>query len=334
MFGWFIWAFIFLILLGNERSGLTGSCSWRNNYYTGIFSGRNRKNQNDFEIRKQLRKRALSREPEIVVVKPDDHIGQPDHQLESLIREGKLDEAREYRVAMEKIAEEMENDESLRKYAIYGARISKRHKELQRVKTRKKYRAFADPPWAKDTGSKVDVVGQRNVPEADTIKAAGVISTLNAASTGRDAVPPLWGARKKAAAAKSRPSRGMPDSIPRLREGLKQSIPKDTDQLTPIGRPLPGKSVEAEKPVVEPVRHIKPPEPPRPVSKPSPVSPMIPKDFTPPPAGPVQLGGSDGYKAGPVESEKIKDSKQVTKKKKSHADKKIDPEEFTDLISF
>jgi hypothetical protein len=334
MFGWFIWVFIFLILLGNERSGFVDSCSWRNNYYNGIFTGRNRKNQTDFEIRRQLRKQALSREPEIIVVKPDDHIGQPDHHLESLIREGKLDEAREYRVEMEKIAEEMENDESLRKYAIYGARISKRHKELQRVKTRKKYRAFADPPWAKDTGSKAEFVGQRSVPGTDTIKAAGVISTVSTSSTSRDAVPPLWGARKKAAAAVSGPSRGMHGSIPRLREGLRQSIPKDTDQLTPIGRPLPGKKVEAEKPVVEPVRHIKPPEPPRPVSKSEPVPPVIPEDFTLPLAGPVQLGGSDRYKAGPLKSEKVKDSKQGDKKKKSPADKKIDPDEFNDLISF
>jgi len=50
MFGWFIWIFIFLILLGNERTGIADSWSWRNNYYSGIFTGRAQKNKTDLDV--------------------------------------------------------------------------------------------------------------------------------------------------------------------------------------------------------------------------------------------------------------------------------------------
>jgi len=333
MFGWFIWIFIFLILLGNERTGIADSWSWRNNYYSGIFTGRAQKNKTDFEIRTNYRMNSLQRVPEIVVVKPGDHIGQPDHHIEKLIRDGKLDEAREYRIEMEKIAEEMENDESLRKYAIYGARIAKRHKELQRMDTRKKYRAFADPPWAAGARSSTDA-GDK------TIKAAGVISTVSASADGKNVKPPLWGAKSKPVSSGSKPSSDSPITIPRLKKPLKQPIPKDTDQLTPIGRPVPRytKDDEVEKTVAEPVRHIKPttrpepPEPPKPIE--TPPIPDIPDDFTPPPAGPVQLGGPDGYKSGPVKSSKgtIKDPE--SKDKTPPEDDKLDPDDFNELISF
>jgi hypothetical protein len=73
---------------------------------------------------------------DVVTVHASDDIENPDRGLEALIADEKFNEARQYRRDMEKIADDMNDDGCLRKYAIYGARIAKAEKEYRERLTR------------------------------------------------------------------------------------------------------------------------------------------------------------------------------------------------------
>jgi len=85
----------------------------------------------DWEIRQQYKK---SQTEEVITVSATDKIDNPDPELDKLIALNNFNAARKYRSEMEKIAVELSDDDCMRKYAIYGARISKAEKEFKERK--------------------------------------------------------------------------------------------------------------------------------------------------------------------------------------------------------
>ena len=57
-------------------------------------------------------------------------VDRPDTHLDALIAAGSIDEARKYRISMEKMSREMMDEHSLRNYRIYEEVIEDRQKEL------------------------------------------------------------------------------------------------------------------------------------------------------------------------------------------------------------
>ncbi len=190
MFWWLIWTFIFLILIGNDTRHW-GSVWGGDGYFIGMPGRHRTPRKTDFEIRSETRRN--NPVPEVVCVTADDYIENPDLQLEELIAQGDLDKAREYRHEMELIAEEMDDDESLRKYAIYGARIARRQKETDRDETVRRYHADVEHPFAERSDFPTS--------QPETIDAVETIDHVPAAVGGKDVVPPLWKAKLKAAPA-------------------------------------------------------------------------------------------------------------------------------------
>jgi len=230
MFWWLIWTFIFLILVGND-SRHWGSVWGGDAYFLGMPGRHRAPRKTDFEIRSETRRN--NPVPEVVCVTADDYIENPDLQLEELIVQGDLDKAREYRHDMERIAEEMDDDESLRKYAVYGARIARRQKETDRDETMRRYHADVEHPFAERSDFPTS--------QPETIGAAETIDHVPAAVGGKDTVPPLWKPKHKAAP----PAKPVPAAAISL------------DAVIPLAPPKP---IEPPRPVV-----IAPPPPPGPV---------------------------------------------------------------------
>jgi len=268
MFWWLIWVFVFLILMANERHSWGGifsddTTSWGNRSSSVV-----RRIKDDWELKRQYKKNLI---PEVVVVKADDAIEEPDFRLDKLIREGRLDEARKHRLEMDQISEENNDDAGMRKYAIYGARISRRKKELEIKNKRKVYRA--------EQAKKREI----SVNAIDTKDTGGEFHKTGVRAKDKSILPPLWGMKKKPVVGKS------------LEEEPHVDIPEPVIE-----------KAETEKPVMPPV----------------------PEGFTPPPPGPVELGKLDGYKTGPVKPTEVEEPG-----KHPGEDEKIDPEDYTDLIS-
>jgi hypothetical protein len=181
-FFWLIVLLVFLFLAGTERR-MWGSI-WMDDWQYSNW-GWNRpiaRWKTDLEIRMEHRR---SHEPEVIVVSADDHIESPDIHLETLIEKGRLTEARKYRRDMEKIAEEMNDDDSLQKYAIYGARIAKRQRELDERKAREEREELKKRDWL---GFEVKEPASSGTPTG--IAAAAAIESASEAP--RTGAPPLW----------------------------------------------------------------------------------------------------------------------------------------------
>ena len=285
-FGWLIWALVFLILVGSD-SRLWGSI-WTGPGYTRLGrSGRlGRSAMDDFELRKLYSKSA---EPDMVVVTADDFIENPDQRLEDLISEGKFDEAWRYRGEMEKIAEEMDDDEALRKYAIYGARISGRQKELVREKAVERARTSRAHP--------VERKERPTVRPREVLEVRETIEHVPSPVGGPAILPPLW-----KAGAKVEPTEVRRIEIATGPAGI-ASVESAAGKITTEKPP------ELAVPVAEPV---------------------IPKDFTPPPPGPVQLGVSGSLTAEPPKPDHAgeEEGEDVEEEKIE-----INPDDYTDLIS-
>lgn len=102
-----------------------GDDSWA---YNWGWSNHHREPQPaDEEIRAKYREPT----PEVVTVSADDLIENPDPHMEQLLRESRVREATKYRDDMARIAEEMDDEEAQKRYAIYGARLSLIRKALQ-----------------------------------------------------------------------------------------------------------------------------------------------------------------------------------------------------------
>jgi hypothetical protein len=142
----------------------------------------------------------------------------------------------------------------------------------------------------------------------------GIVITENVSSSS---APPLWKVKKS-----TTPKPDSKDFIP------PKSIMKKPDK--PVEKIL-----EPSKPVYEKPEPI--------FQKPEPVT--IPKDFTPPPSGPVTLGtagSASGYTAGPVDLDAKLAKKVIEKEKgkastedevKKESEEKINPDDYGDLIS-
>jgi hypothetical protein len=274
MFWWLIWVLIFIILIANERHSWTDVFTDGSPYPTSD-RWRRRDSAGGWDLTRKLQQPKLA--PEVVVVTADDFIADPDYRMEKLIKEGRLDEARKYRLDMEKISEGAGDDLGMRKYAIYGARISRRQKEINAEKAKKAY--YADRPGPGE-------------PHKEEVPAA------------TPGVPPIWRPKSKA----------VPGTI-------EARLEKIEPKIVPVNVEKP----EPPKPAIpasEPVKMTQPqPEPPKP---------LIPEGFTPPPPGPVKLGPVGGYQPGKSEPDKSDEGG-----KEIHEDtKKINPDDYNDLISF
>jgi hypothetical protein len=332
-FMWLIWMLVFVILLGSERhywGGLWGD-SWGESWGDGnLFSGRrgidHLSRKTDFEIRIEARKHT---QPDVVMVSADDYIDKPDPDLERLISEGKIKEAREHRAAMEKIAEEMDDDAGLKKYAIYGARIARKGKAVAMQERKIMLESPMEIPTATD----------HKHPSAMEFgeKAASDVAGIAAASTeSHPTAPPLWKTKHSTAPAPESKDFTPPKPVMKKPDKPAAIIPEPVIPM--YEKPIP----VIQKP--EPVKQVY--EKPKPLfEKPEPVT--IPKDFTPPPSGPVTLGttgGSSGYAAGPVDLDaklakkekdalEAKDKEKEKDKEKKEAEEKINPDDYGDLIS-
>lgn len=185
-FGWLIWLLIFLIFLGSDDR-LWGSVWPGWGYRTGgTRAGRLARRLDDMSLRMHYRRKT---EPDVVVVGANDYITKPDPHMENLIDEGKIDEAWEYRSEMERIAEEMDDDEGLRKYAIYGARISARQKEMAKQKS------FMSPKTVPPLEPRVPLDGLSRLDDG-IIHVKDATSEVKASTSPINVAPPLWSARK------------------------------------------------------------------------------------------------------------------------------------------
>jgi len=317
-FGWLIWLLFIIILIGSERSHLSELWGWD-------FGYRSRRN---YRIRhpaktafEQRLERAKAGESDVVVVSRDEHIANPDPDLETLIKEDKLDEAMKHRDAIAKIAEEMDDDDSMRKYAVYGARIAHAKKQVSWEKRRQLIKKY-EPVF----------ISEKPEPASDPIEIE-----LHDKPPEKKSSPPIWRLRK------SKPAPAKASSAP------EHAMHVDKDDMSikkhakpPLWGKKTGKQVpEPVKP--EPVKTEKvvtPPAPPQPPLKktPSPGPPevKVPETFTPPPVGPVKLApsGTTGYKSGPLRSDEFMKSKTTpADSDKPDAKKSDDDDEYTNLIS-
>jgi len=185
-FGWLIWLLIFIFFLGSDNR-LWGSVWPGWGYRTGGGVGRlSQRRLDDMSLRMHYRKKT---QPDVVVVSASDYIAKPDPHIEDLIELGKIDEAWEYRSEMENIAEEMDDEDGLRKYAIYGARISARQKELAKQK------AFIQPKVMPAPEPRLQSTFLS--PEAnEVIHVKDTTADVKATTSPINIAPPLWTAKK------------------------------------------------------------------------------------------------------------------------------------------
>ncbi len=358
-FWWLILTLIFVFLVGNDR--IHWGDVWGGN--SGYFFGGARKSysrrKTGFELRMESRKH--SRE-DVVVMTADDHIPKPDFELEKLISDGRIDEAREYRAELEKIADEMSDDDSLRKYAIYGARIARKAREIKLGEQKKRFSERME------ISKKIDITPLQSDIPAPTA-AVGIIGTTRVPIKDKNVPPPLW-------KVKSKPKSPVEPKLPRPeKKQIEPPVVKKIETAKSEPPEKPKERIEFYKPKAPPVEkpkfvrpaaeykpvpsHIKPeppPKPPEPVKAaplskppkpptiPKPPEPFeLPKDFKPPPSGPVTLGtpgstilsgSSGGYTSGPVDLDaRLKGKEKEKEKAGKEFEEKIDPDDFSDLIS-
>ena len=184
MFWWLIWMLVFVFLAGSDARDWSSVWTGRRGRRLSTAWGRHLgREQADYDLHQELLHNSI---PDVVVVGADDPIDEPDIYIDKLIEHGELDRAREYRIEMERMAEQQNNDELMRKYAIYGARIARRQKELSQEERKKQYYAQSDAKPAK----KEPVVVPINVittPEMATVENDPFITP--------PAKPPLWSAK-------------------------------------------------------------------------------------------------------------------------------------------
>jgi len=189
MFWWLIWAFIFIFVVGSDSRHWGSMWSGHEGRIAGMWKRRLNRSQTDYELRQHYRKVS---ETDVVIVRADDKIDYPDKYLERLIDSGQIDEAREYRLDMERMAEKMDDDNSRRKYAIYGARISQKRKQMKVETKKKQYYRKPDPTPAKKA---MDVI-----PATPSIT-TGPIDPFGKTKTK----PPLWSKKFKQPEVKPEP---------------------------------------------------------------------------------------------------------------------------------
>lgn len=346
---------VFAILFGNDRSHWGDVWGGSGDY---LFGGHRRdystRKKTDFELRLEARKHS---EEQVVMVSADDYIAKPDFELDRMIADSRIDEAREYRAQMEDIADEMEDDKGLRKYAIYGARIARKAKEIAQEKRKKMLEAPMQLPGeSKDSGFLTPVAG--------TSSTAGVVGTTRTPSIISSTAPPLWKVKKstdpttESKALKPERREFIPPKPPA--DKVKKTEPEKVEQVKKLEEKKPKKRLDYYKPSApskDKPKFIRPqpaPEPEKPVIKPEhaiipepplkPTEPVtLPKDFTPPPSGPVTLGtpgptkmgeGREGYTSGPVDLDaKLKKKEEELEKSRKKVKEKIDPDDYGDLIS-
>ncbi|MCX6646598.1 MAG: hypothetical protein NTY09_09595 [bacterium] len=321
-FTWLISMLIFVILMGSERShwgGLWGGDPWcDDDLFTGRAGVDRIRHKTDFEIRLEARKYV---QPDVVMVSADDYIDKPDPDLERMISEGKIKEAREYRAGMEKIAEEMDDDAGMKKYAIYGAKIARKAKAVAVEERKKMLESPMEIPMASEqkpsSAMEIEKIAVSSVP--------GIAITENVSSSS---APPLWKVKKS-----TTQELQSKDFVP------PKPFMKKPEVVNPPIMKMPDKPIEK---IPEPSKPVY--EKPEPIfQKPEPVT--IPKDFTPSPSGPVALGatgGASGYTSGPVDldaklAEKVieKEKEKAVKEEeaKKEPEEKINPDDYGDLIS-
>lgn len=342
---WFVIVILFFIFfVGNDRHHWADVWGGNRDY---IFGGQRRscsRRKTGFELKLESRKH--SRE-DVVVMTADDHIPKPDFVLEKMIADGRIDEAREYRAEMEKIADEMDDDGSLRKYAIYGARIARKAKEIKLAEQKKRFSERME------ISSKIDITPlQSDKPE--TTAALGIIGTTRVPIEDKSVSPPLWKVRSKPESPLE-PKLPLPEKkridppvvkkieikAPELPEKPKERIEFYIPSAPPVEKPKFIRSAAGSKPAISHLKPKPPPKPPTILKPPEPVE--LPKDFKPPPSGPVTLGtsgptilsgSSGGYTSGPVDLDaKLKGKEEEQEKARKEFEKKIDPDDFSDLIS-
>ncbi|MCK4719358.1 hypothetical protein KAU08_01790 [bacterium] len=358
-FWWLILTLIFVLLVGNDRVHWADVWGGDSDYIFGGTRKSYSRRKTGFQLRMESRKHS---QEEVVVMTAGDHIPKPDFELEKLISDGRIDEAREYRAELENIADEMSDDDSLRKYAIYGARIARKAKEIKLTKQKKRFSERME------ISKKSDIAPFQSDKPGPTA-AAGIIGTTRVPIKDKKVPPPLWKVRDKP---QSPPEPKLPRPEKKLIEPpefKKIEIAKSEPPVKPKERiefykpkaptvekpkfirpaaeskPVPShiKSEPAPKPP-EPVKAAplsKPPKPPTILKPPEP--PELPKDFKPPPSGPVTLGtpgptilsgSAGGYTSGPVDLDaKLKGKEKEEEKAGKEFEEKIDPDDFSDLIS-
>lgn len=357
---WFVIVILFFIFfVGNDRVHWVDVWGGNSDYIFGSARKSYSRRKTGFELRMESRKH--SRE-DVVVMTADDHIPKPDFELEKLISDGRIDEAREYRTELEKIADEMSDDDSLRKYAIYGARIARKAREIKLSEQKKRFSERME------ISKRADITPFQSV-KPELTAAAGIIGTTRVPVKDKSVPPPLW-------KVKSKPQSPVEPKLPRPEKKLieppefkKIEIAKSEPPLKPkeriefykpkaptVEKPKFIRPAAESKPVpshIKPEPPPKPPEPakaaplskpPKPPTIPKPPEPFeLPKDFKPPPSGPVTLGtpgptilsGSSGrYTSGPVDLDaRLKGKEKEEGKAKKEFEEKIDPDDFSDLIS-
>jgi len=298
-FGWLIWLLIFLFLLASDSRMWSNVWTGRGYQRIGRGGRLGDRRMDDFELRAEFRRTS---EPDVVVVSAEDHIANPDTYLESMIARGELDRAREYRLEMEKMADELDDDESLRKYAVYGARISRRQKELagEKAAGRERWRLQAEL-GGDCSPARPQAVSAASAPE--TISIADRIDKAPTPVISMGVAPPLWTVRKDAAQAEARAVERLPAAA-----AIGGAAPIEAAKVESIQPPPPAP---------------RPPEPPAPSIKP----PRIPADFIPPPPGPTKLGE-------PARAKDVSEAKKPKPEaKKKEQEISVDPDDYTDLIS-
>jgi len=295
MFWWIIWALIFIFLIGSDTRDWASTWTGGQGRISGIWGRHQGRRKTDMEIRSEFRQAS---EHEVVVVNAGDFIQYPDQYLENLIKSGQLDQARKYRSEMERMAEGQDDDESLRKYAIYGARISKRQKEITAGERMTKFR--------KKPKRKPPVVIPV-IPIETSALSSEPIDPFGKQPTK----PPLWSKKGKKSVEKE-------ETVSHL--DTRENTAEPAVPHAPVKPPEPPKAPVMPEPV-------KIPEPPAPK--------LDLPDFSAMPPGPIELGTTSDYIPGPVKFEPEKEAKEKAEEVeegKPVDDDSIDPDEYGDLI--
>ena len=357
--------------------GRTRGSLWGGGWGTGWGSGwsgwgmtRQRKPwKSDLEIRQKYKDRMGE---EVVTVTAADTIERPDRHLEQLIKSGKFDEAHEYRQEMEKIAEDMDDDRGLRKYAIYGARISRgekeeKQRERKKLKTETSWLGFMkgpktgksdpesliSPPHDSKSSSASPPLWKKQISKTAEIAPAAVEPVSDAAKLPPQVIERKTSAAKTEPAPRKKKERIEPvkPSVPtekppvwgREKEEPKPTLPRPSVEPRPPVAPRPSVAPRPTERRIGP-EYVPPPPPTPPPSyerpaarapeKPAPEKPVeIPAGFTPPPPGPVQIGGTQTSSFKPPDKPEKKPVEPAKKESPAVEEEvTIDPDEYTDLI--